>query len=115
MAVIPISEPDVRVDSLSPCSEYWVIATAKNCTAEVSSPAQLLSLFQPVHFEFLISIGDTSTCRRWVVEDLAKKISDVQNSVSTALEDDISCGMSVPCVANSQFTCGSDPKVVNFL
>ena len=115
MDTVSISVPSARVDNLSPCQQYWVVVSTLNCTHQVSSSPQLIGLFQSVHFEFVISIGDTRTCRRWVVEDFVRKISDVQNSVRSALEDDMFCGMSAPCVANSQFTCGNDPGVVNFL
>ena len=106
VSVYRTRQPRATIDGLSPCISYWVIVTALDCSNRIKSSPELVGLFQPVQFEFLITISDTDTCRRWVVEDFHRKISDVQDSISTALENDVSCAMSVPCVANSQFTCG---------
>ena len=103
----------VTIGNLVPCLSYWVVVSSVDCVNRISSPPRLLGLYDLAQFKLGISFGDTVTCKTWVVEDFASKLSDVQTSVTRAMEDS-SCGIAVPCVANSQFTCGNDPNLINY-
>ncbi len=109
MKVIQSNQSIITIDNLSPCLSYWVVVTSVDCINRVSSSPKLLGLFELVQFKFSMSFGDSVSCKTWIIEDYARKLSDVQISVSAALEHS-SCGMPIPCFANSHFTCGNDPK-----
>lgn len=61
----------------------------------------------------MISLMNPVPCEAWIVEDSARKVSDLQNTINFVLEDS-PCGMPVPCMANTQFTCGSDPSLISY-
>lgn len=89
-----------------------MVATAISCRNQISSSPELIGTFDSAPFQFKISIENAAPCRAWIVDNFARKISDVQNSVRSELGD-LSCGgMSVPCMANSQFAC--DGSAINF-
>lgn len=113
MKVLRTNHSRVTIDNLVPCLSYWVVVTSVDCVNRISSSPQLLGLFDLLLFKFSMSFGDTVSCKTWIVEDFARKLSDVQNVVSAAMEDS-SCGVSIPCVANSQFTCRNDPNLITY-
>ena len=84
-----------------------------DCVSRVSSAPQLMGLVEAERFLFMISATNQAPCEAWILNNLARKLSDVENTISSVLEDS-SCGPSVPCMANSHFTCGSDPSLINF-
>ena len=83
-----------------------------DCINRVSSSPQLIAQFEAAQFEFDISVGDSS-CQSWVVENFARKISDVRNSVNGALQES-ECGVALPCAADSQFVCGTSRDTASF-
>ena len=89
------------------------MVSSLDCVNRVSSSPQLLGLFDLALFQLSISFGKIVSCKTWIVEDFASKLSDIQNSLTTAMEES-SCGLPMPCVANSQFTCGNDPNSINY-
>ena len=84
-----------------------------NCVHRVSSTPQLIGLVSAERFLFVISSTNDAPCETWILNNFARKLSDVENAISSALEDS-SCGVSVPCMANSHFTCGNDQNFINF-
>ena len=105
------NQPRVTLTGLSPCLSYWVVVTAVDCTNRVSSAPRLIGLADPVDFKMIIS-ESTVSCGAWIADNSARKLSDILNKMNDALES--RCGMSVPCMANSRFTCGNDPSAVTF-
>ena len=98
-------QPNVTIDGLSPCMSYWSVVTAEmvGCDNPLSTQPQAIDLFQSSRFEFALASEDTSPCREWIAEDFTGKVADIENALISELA--ASCGMSVPCMANSQFTC----------
>ena len=100
----------VTINGLSPCLSYWVVVTATGC-ARVDSSPELLGVFDSANFQFAISLEDNTPCTVWIADNFARKISDVQNLISSELETS-SCRMSIPCMANSDLTC--EGNEINF-
>ena len=61
----------------------------------------------------MISLEEDDSCRTWIIDRFNRKISDIQDSIINALQDS-PCSMSVSCVASSQFTCGTNPRIANY-
>ncbi len=95
----------VTLRGLNPCLSYWVVVRAEDCVNHIRSAPRAIGLFDAVRFGFNINMG-AAPCELWVVSNYARKISDIQGGMNAALEESTSCGMSVPCMASSQFTCG---------
>lgn len=114
MRVFQTNQSRVTIDNLHPCLSYWVIVTAVGCINRVDTSPELIGLFETVDFKLVFTVGDAIHCKTWVVQNIARKISDVENSISSVLNGS-RCGMSIPCVANSQFTCGYDAIMINFV
>ena len=113
MRVVRTNHSTLTIDNLVPCLSYWVVVTSLDCVNHVSSSPQLLGLVDLTLFKFSLSFGNSVSCQSWIVEDLGRKLTSVQNSISVALEGS-SCGMPLPCVANSHFTCGNDPSLISY-
>ena len=92
---------------------YWVVGTAIYCFDRLSTSPQLVDLLEPLRFNFVISLEQDDSCRTWIKNGFTRKISDIQDSIITALQDS-PCSMSVSCVASSQFTCGTNPSIANY-
>ena len=93
---------------------YWVVGTAIFCLNRLSTSPQLIDLLEPLRFNFMISLEQDDSCRTWIIDRFNRKISDIQDSILTALQDS-PCSMSVvSCVADSQFTCGTNPSIANY-
>ncbi len=73
-----------------------------------------VGLFEPMQFKFVISFEETTDCEAWIADNLVGKISDVRSSLGSALERTDCEGATLPCVANSQFVCGSNPSIINY-
>ena len=70
----------------------------------------MIDLFQSSRFKIALTIENSVSCREWISEDSAGKLSDVENSLNSGLET--ACGTSVPCMANSKFSC--DGSEINY-
>ena len=79
------------------------------CDNQLSTEPQAIDLFQSSPFKFSLSVEDI-TCREWIAQDPAGKISDLENTINSEIET--SCGTSAPCMADSKFTC--DGRETNF-
>lgn len=91
------------------------MVTAIDCVHRVSSAPQQIGLVNSVQFKFVISFEDAIPCRTWIVNDVTRKISDVENLLLGVLEDPTSsCGATVPCMANGQFMCGEDLSLITY-
>jgi hypothetical protein len=66
----------------------------------------VIDLFQLSRFDFELSIEDALPCVEWITEDAVGKVSDVEIALNSELAS--SCGISVPCMANSQFKCAGN-------
>ena len=64
-----------------------------------------------MQFKFKISVGSNGPCKKWIVDSSDRKLSDIENYITAALQDS-ACKMTVSCVANSQFICKNDPNIV---
>lgn len=103
----------VTIDALNPCLSYWVVVTAIDCTSRFRSSPIFVELFDPAQFQFEISIQDAAPCRVWVADNFATKISDIQQTINSGLEDS-GCGRAASCMANSRFTCDGDSSIINY-
>lgn len=103
----------IDINDLHPCILYSLEVTAIDCTHRTDSSPHLIGFFEPLEFTFAISFLDQTSCERWIADNLLRKISDVEESIFGALRK-CSQMTTIPCVANSQFTCGIDPSVTNF-
>lgn len=103
----------VTISSLGPCQSYWVVVTAVDCINRINSSPQLIGLYDSVQFKFAISVENAAPCTVWIADNFARKIADIQSTISKELEES-ECGMSVPCVADNQFTCQDDPQIINY-
>ena len=106
------NQSEVAIESLNPCLSYWVVVTSEilDCDDQLSTQPQVIGLFQPSRFKFALSVEDAAPCREWIAEDIVEKVSDMDNSLNSALV--ATCGISAPCTANSQFTC--DGSEINY-
>ncbi len=84
-----------------------------DCVNHIRSAPSAIGLVDAVRFVFNINMG-VVPCELWVANNYARKISDIQERMNAALEKSTSCGMSVPCMASGQFTCGSNPSFSTF-
>ena len=96
---------NVTIDGLSPCLSYWVVVASEiiGCGSDSSQP-QAINLFRSSSFRFALSVEGSPPCREWIAEDFMGKVADAETALNSALEVS-SCGMPVPCMASSQFTC----------
>ena len=100
----------MTIDDLDYCESYWVVVTAIDCVHHVSSSPELVGLFQPLRFNFMMSVDDSTLCTSWITNNLIMKITEVEKY----LISDSSCGMFISCVAKSHFSCGTIPSVITF-
>ena len=103
----------MTINALDPCLSYWVVVTAIDCTSRLSSAPSLVGVFEPTQFKFVISVEDAAPCRVWVADNFATKISDIQQTINSGLEDS-GCGRAASCMANSRFTCDGDSSIINY-
>ena len=113
MRIFRSSLSQITLTGLNNCLSYWVVVSAVDCVNRVRSAPQVIGLVDVTRLEFIIS-RDNITCENWVAHNYARKISDVEERMKVALERSPSCGLSVPCMADSQFTCGNNQHLIAF-
>ena len=106
-------ESSISISGLSACQSYWVEVTAidSNCNIQLSSSPELIGLHQLVTFEFVILTEDSASCRAWIADNTARKLSDVRNIITSELQD---CGISASCAANDQYSCEGNPEIITY-
>jgi len=86
------------------------MVTAIDCVNHVRSSAELIGLFQSLKFKLVMSMDNGMSCDTWITSDLVRKISDVEHYLVSACDGE----RSISCIANSQFSCGSDPTIATY-
>lgn len=113
MRTFRTNDSRVVLNNLNPCTSYWVVVTAIDCTNRVTGAPQSVGLFQPLLFRLIISIDNSIPCQAWILDNSARKLSDIGLSITTTLRSSpCNSGVSTPCTSNSRFTCGADPSRV---
>ena len=113
MSTIQTSQRQIVLQSLSPCSTYWIVVTAINCRLRITSEAHLLGLYDSTPFNITLCPGENFRCNDWVRADALSKVGDVESVLSSVLTSQ--CLVSnLPCYAESGFTCFMGDNMVTF-
>ena len=108
------SETSITIENLDSCTDYWVAISAVDCSSRLGGNPMLVGLFEPTPFKFVISLDENTNCRSWIADNMDEKISGVQGSLRSALDRTSCTGAGLPCLATSQFVCGTNPSTVNY-
>ena len=95
-----------NAENLETCDSYWVIVTAVNCEARVSSEPKEIGLKDPLRSELTVGLNDDESCSTWISQNTDSKLRDVERYLLSALGGP--CEVTNPCIANSRWTCTDD-------
>ena len=110
---VTTTQTQVNLQTLSPCSTYWVVVTAVNCGLRLSSDPQLLGLFNASVFTLALCPGLGFRCSDWIGINVTNKIADIESALNSVLTSQCFVSDSA-CFANNGFTCNREDTMVTF-
>ena len=113
MKTIQTSERQVVLQSLNPCSFYWVVVTAINCGLRVMSEPRFIEPYEPAPFNITFCPGEKFICSDWINVDMMSKVAGTENILSSILTSQCLAG-NLPCYRGSRFVCHVDSSTVTF-
>lgn len=101
------ADTQITIKKLNTCYTYWAVVTVVNrCGVRRSddSTPSLVGLHDVTTYEVLVTLP-SKLCTVWITEDTNKKVTDMTTRINNAAS---SCGISIPCIASSQWKCSKD-------
>ena len=105
---IRTSDLSRQLDNFDACTAYWITVTAVSCGSQKSSAPSVVDIYNPTAFTFVITLGNTGSCKVWNTTNTINKLMDVYNQLQNVARNSIGNA----CIASGRWTCSAEDDSV---